>query len=201
MPTRRGPAPSYDREAVLDALMMLFWEQGYEATSQADMIKRTGISSSSLYSAFGNKPDVLAAVLDRYTAMSHAQLGALRDGDGGLADIEAFLQGVADASRFGQIPPGCLMVRTMTELGGRKEPLDTEPYTTRYHNQIEEAVRAALTRAAERGEIEPASVNAKASLVTSVFLGALAVSISDAARGASMLDGGRLTVASWRASR
>ena len=198
MPTRRGRPPSFDRAAVLDQLMMLFWERGYEATSQADMIERAGISSSSLYNTFGNKPDVLAAVLERYTEMSYGLLGSLREGERGLEDVEAFFDFVIGTAQSGELPPGCLMVRTMTELGGRTDPFPTEPYTTRYHNQVEDALRAALGRAADRGEVAAASVDAKASLATSVYLGALAVAISDPDRGVAMLETGRQMVAGWR---
>ena len=198
MPARRGRPPSFDRAEVLDKLMFLFWEKGYEATSQSDMIERAGISASSLYNTFGNKPDVLRAVLERYTEMSYGLLGSLREGDAGLDDVEAFFEFVIGAARGGELPPGCLMVRTMTELGGRSEPFETEPFTTRYHNQVEGALRAALARAAEAGEVKPDDVDPKARLATSVYLGALAVAVSDAERGASMLEDGRAMVTSWR---
>ena len=197
MPARRGRPPSFDRAEVLDRLVFLFWERGYEATSQADMVSRAGISSSSLYNTFGNKPDIFDAVLARYNEMSHGLLAPLRDGAGGVGDVAAFLRGIAEHARSGAGPPGCIMVRTMTELGGRPDAPPTAGRTCVYREQVTDALRAALDRAAEAGEIGPAETDAKAAVVLSLYLGALTVAVSDLETGASMLDAGADLVASW----
>lgn len=197
MSTRRGRPRSFDRDAALDALLFLFWERGYEATSQAAMIERAGISSSSLYNTFGNKADVFDAVLARYNAMLHDLLAPLRDGNGGLADVDAFLAGMAADLRAGEAPPGCLMVRTMTELGGRPGPPQTGARTATYRDQIAEALRAALGRSAEAGEIGAGGAEVKVTLVLAVYLGALAVAVSAAEVGAQMMDGARAMIWEW----
>ena len=46
--------------------MELFWEKGYQSTSIADLLKRAGVHSGSLYHFFPGKQDVLLAVLDLY---------------------------------------------------------------------------------------------------------------------------------------
>ena len=199
MPARRGRPPSFDRAEVLDKLLFLFWEKGYEATSQSDMIDRAGISSSSLYNTFGNKPDVFDACLTRYNEMSHGLLAPLRDGSGGLDDVGAFLEGVVAHIESREAPPGCLMVRTMTELGGRSNGSSTDERTCTYRDQITEALRVALGRAAAKGEIDPDEVESKAFLVLSVYLGALAVAVSSPEAGAAMLASGREMVAGWNA--
>ena len=198
MYARRGRPPSFDRDEVLDRLMFLFWERGYDGTSQADMVERAGISSSSLYNTFGNKPDIFDSVAERYNEMMRGALAPLRDGTGGLGDVEAFLRGVAEQARSGPAPPGCLMVRTMAELGGRPAaPPTAEARTCTYRDQITEAVRSALGRAARAGEIGPAEVEPKASLVLTVMLGAMAVAVSDREAGAAMLENGAAAVAEW----
>ena len=50
-----GRPKGYDRETVLLAARDLFWEQGYERTSIADLEERTGLNRSSLYTEFGSK--------------------------------------------------------------------------------------------------------------------------------------------------
>ena len=198
MSARRGRPPAFDRDEVLTRLLFLFWEKGYDGTSQADMIERAGISSSSLYNTFGNKPEIFEAVAERYNEMMRANLAGLRDGTGGLADVAGFLGGAAELTRGGQAPPGCLMVRTMTELGGRASaPPSAERCTQTYRDQITDAVSAALRRAVGLGEISADEVNAKAQIVLTIMLGAMAVAISNAKTGAAMLDTGRDLVASW----
>lgn len=199
MPARRGRPPTFDRDAVLDRLLFLFWEKGYDGTSQADMVARSEISSSSLYNTFGNKPEIFDAVAERYNQMSWGNMAALRDGSRGLEDVEAFLEGVASFTRAGQAPPGCLMVRTMTELGGRPSAPETaESRACTYRDQITSSLNDALARAVVAGEIAADEVEAKASLVLTMMLGAMAVAVSDLEAGAAMLDHAQDLVASWR---
>lgn len=198
MPARRGRPPSFDRDEVLDRLLFLFWEKGYDGTSQSDMVERAGISSSSLYGAFGNKPDIFDAVAERYNGMMRSALAPLRDGTGGAGDVAAFLAGAAEQTRGGQTPPGCLMVRTMTELGGRPSaPPTAEARTCTYRDQISDAVRAALGRAVAAGEIGADEVEPKSTLVLTTMLGAMAVAVSDREAGASMLDVASAMAAGW----
>ncbi|MGW2329269.1 TetR/AcrR family transcriptional regulator [Streptomyces sp. NPDC001700] len=55
-------------EAVLEAAMLLFWEQGYEATSLAQLRETTGLSSASLYGAFGSKEGLFEKAVEHYIA-------------------------------------------------------------------------------------------------------------------------------------
>lgn len=57
-------------EAVLDAAMLLFWEQGYEATSLAQLRAATGLSSASLYGAFGSKEGLFKQVVEHVMKLS-----------------------------------------------------------------------------------------------------------------------------------
>ncbi len=54
------------RDRLIDAARELFWVQGYEATSVAEILKKAEVNSGSLYYYFKSKEDLLLAVLDRY---------------------------------------------------------------------------------------------------------------------------------------
>ena len=54
----RGRPLSFDREAVLDKAMHVFWEHGYEGASLTGLTKAMGISTTSMYAAFGNKEEL-----------------------------------------------------------------------------------------------------------------------------------------------
>jgi len=71
--------------------MGLFWEQGYDHTSQADMIERTGLSSSSLYNTFGDKLAIFDAVLARYNDLVDANCAPMFDRADGLEAIKIFI--------------------------------------------------------------------------------------------------------------
>lgn len=57
------------RERLVDAARELFWAQGYEATSVAQILERAEVHSGSLYHYFRGKQDLLLAVLDRYVEL------------------------------------------------------------------------------------------------------------------------------------
>jgi TetR/AcrR family transcriptional regulator, transcriptional repressor for nem operon len=58
-------APDTRTRLVL-AAMRLFWENGYNSTSIAEVLKTAKVNSGSLYYFFPGKADLLAAVLDMY---------------------------------------------------------------------------------------------------------------------------------------
>lgn len=58
----------FDMEAALEAAMLLFWEQGYEATSLAQLRETTGLSSASLYGAFGSKEGLFEKAVEHCIA-------------------------------------------------------------------------------------------------------------------------------------
>src|SRR5687767_3442385 len=62
-PARRG-RPGYDRDQVLAVAVALFNEQGYDATSVADLASRLGLTKSALYHHFDSKEQLLALALD-----------------------------------------------------------------------------------------------------------------------------------------
>lgn len=63
------PSPRERRQgAILDAAEALFLEQGYERTSLAEIVKRSGGSLATLYELFGNKQGLLHAITVRWHA-------------------------------------------------------------------------------------------------------------------------------------
>lgn len=62
-PARRG-RPGYDRGQVLAVAVGLFNEQGYDATSVADLASRLGLTKSALYHHFESKSAILELALD-----------------------------------------------------------------------------------------------------------------------------------------
>ena len=61
--SRRG-RPGYDRDRVRDIALELFNEQGYDATSVADVAQRLGLTKSALYHHFPSKEALLEVALD-----------------------------------------------------------------------------------------------------------------------------------------
>ena len=63
---RTGRPISFDKNAALEAAMLLFWERGFEGTSMADLTQTMGLSPSSIYAAFGDKHTLFSLAVKRY---------------------------------------------------------------------------------------------------------------------------------------
>ncbi|MEV7798088.1 TetR/AcrR family transcriptional regulator [Microbacterium foliorum] len=62
--SRAGRPKASSRETLAEAACELFLEQGYDATSVADITQRAGVSRSSFFNYFSSKSDVLWSGLD-----------------------------------------------------------------------------------------------------------------------------------------
>lgn len=62
------------RDKLVLAARELFHMQGFEATSMAQILQKSGVNSGSLYYFFKSKDDLLLAVLELYTRLLHPVL-------------------------------------------------------------------------------------------------------------------------------
>ncbi|MGN8552751.1 UNVERIFIED_CONTAM: TetR family transcriptional regulator [Microbacterium sp. SLM126] len=73
---RVGRPKASSRETLAEAACELFLEQGFEATSIADITTRAGVSRSSFFNYFASKSDILWAGLDERLEALAVRLGA-----------------------------------------------------------------------------------------------------------------------------
>src|SRR3954469_4764155 len=85
---RTGRPRASSRETLAEAACELFLEQGFEATSLADITSRAGVSRSSFFNYFSSKFDILWASLDERIAALEGQLAAA-EGTDAAADVLA----------------------------------------------------------------------------------------------------------------
>ncbi|MBW1637948.1 TetR/AcrR family transcriptional regulator [Microbacterium resistens] len=93
-----GRPRASSRETLAEAACELFLEQGYEATSIADITRRAGVSRSSFFNYFSSKSDVLWSGLDERIDAALVALGALgtkADGPGVRAALSAVIRDLA----------------------------------------------------------------------------------------------------------
>ena len=62
-----GRPREFDLDRALDQALEVFWRNGYEGSSIAELTEAMGINPPSLYAAFGNKEGLFRRALDRYT--------------------------------------------------------------------------------------------------------------------------------------
>jgi AcrR family transcriptional regulator len=157
-------------EAVLRQALDTFWRQGYADTSLPDLSAATGLSSSSLYNAFGSKEQLFVQVLDVYLdATRTAMYGPMASGTQGVADVEAFLDRVQAVIEDPAAPPGCLATHATAETAASLPAVAER--TLRFRRELREAFGAALARAARAGELPPSRVDELATALTGLMLG------------------------------
>lgn len=187
------PRPrAFATDAAVRAARDRFWEFGYEATSLADLERVTGLNRSSLYQAFGSKRELYDLALHSYLdEVAGPRLAPLEAPGAGPPDVVAYF--TALAATVGRTPApiarrGCLMVNTMTELGGRDDA--ARAAVTQYRARVARAFRHALRAgpvAASRAEV-----------ATGLVIGILATARIDQATAARTARGAAAHAAEWR---
>jgi len=193
----RGRPRAFDECEVLDKLIELFWEQGYEAASLSDIVEVAGLNKSSLYNAFGSKDELFHTVLDRYIEGKQAMLTEAL-AEGGVDTLLAFfeMQRPMMLSTIGA--RGCMAVNASTELGMRDERM--VDVADRYRRTIRDGMRRPLQWSADHGEIDPALVDVYAETLVSSMLGMSVAARSGATEEemSNLLDSIVLLVGSWK---
>jgi TetR/AcrR family transcriptional repressor of nem operon len=124
-----GRPVEFDRPTAVNRALALFWRQGYQATSLADLLPAMGISRGSFYAAFGDKRGFFIECLDLWAART---LQLLNDQRNGLPPIDAlqkfFERSVAEALGP-KVNWGCMLVNTVLEMSGVDDELATRAST------------------------------------------------------------------------
>ena len=148
---RLGRPRAFDAEAALEQAMQVFWRNGYEGSSLADLTAAMGINRPSLYAAFGNKEALFRKVMDRYGAgpASHA-CAALREPTArGVA--EALLRGTADMLGDPKHPRGCLGTHGALACGDDAGSVRQEMVSR--HAAAFDALRQRFSQAKKEGDL------------------------------------------------
>jgi AcrR family transcriptional regulator len=101
----------------VDRALQVFWRQGYERASLADLTKAMGINRPSLYAAFGNKEYLFCKALDRYAEGPAAYTRTALDAPTARAVVERLLLGVVNMLTDPCTPQGCLAVQGALACG------------------------------------------------------------------------------------
>lgn len=106
----------FDEQAVLDAAIQCFWARGFEATSMRDLIDCMGITSASVYNAFGDKRSLYRKALAHYLESSFGErVVRLESTLAPRQAIETFFVEIIDRSMADALHRGCMMVNSALE--------------------------------------------------------------------------------------
>lgn len=137
---RRPQAADEKREEIVAAARRLFVEGGYEATSMSRLAKEAGVAPNTIYWYFGDKDDVLVAVVSAV-----------------MADVWPQYLAVADEPIASRV---LWIVRRLTEMSGLVTTVHARvphsPAVAEWHNNFH-----LLTATLFRAELETAGVSSE----------------------------------------
>ncbi|MEW9870721.1 TetR/AcrR family transcriptional regulator [Arthrobacter sp. HS15c] len=113
----RGRKRAFDGDAALYTAMELFWRQGYEGTSIADLTQALGINPPSLYAAFGSKRELFEKALDRYMCERTVQLEVAMAEPTAYQAVLQLLTGRVEVFTAPGRPAGCMTIQAGLSSG------------------------------------------------------------------------------------
>jgi TetR/AcrR family transcriptional repressor of nem operon len=121
----------FDELEVMENLMQVFWNKGYEATTMQDLVKASGLLKGSLYGAFGDKRTIYLAALKHYNrTRMHAQIEIL-NGEGSVRrKISRLFDNVIEATKRDVFAGGCLLCNASLEKAVQDKLVKKEIKTT-----------------------------------------------------------------------
>ena len=108
----------FDRQEALENAMMLFWSQGYTATSVQQLLDCMDISRSSMYAAFGTKRDLFVEVLHRFNEIPQELVKVMSEAQDPVRGLRDFFEMGFFHHPDKLVSQGCLWVNTILEMDG-----------------------------------------------------------------------------------
>jgi TetR/AcrR family transcriptional repressor of nem operon len=107
----------FDEDQVKEAMMNVFWDKGYEATSMQDLVKATGLLKGSLYGAFGDKQAIYLIALKHYDRTRiQAGIDMLGGKGSGREKVMHLFELVIESAKTGVFAGGCLLCNASVEM-------------------------------------------------------------------------------------
>jgi len=142
----------FDPEEALGQVMRVFWGQGYQASTFADLTKAAQVQKQSLYGVFGDKRSLFLKSLALYRNQVLSRARKV------VSEADSPFEGIVRLMRYAARPPGpkdgpsgCLMANTALELG--RSDSDVAAELKRMFRALEEILTAAVKKGQARGEI------------------------------------------------
>ena len=192
---RTGRPRSFCKEEALDRAMTVFWRQGYEGASMADLTRAMGINPPSLYACFGSKEGLFKAVLERYDQRRASFMAHVLEAPSAQKVAETYLMGVAAfvADTSGRNPPGCLMVQGGLSCGDTMIP-DT---LARHRAEKEAMLRARFEDSRNSGDLPTSCDPAALARYLMVMANGICVQASAGATAEELREVAAIALTNW----
>jgi AcrR family transcriptional regulator len=194
-----GRPREFDREAALEAAMLLFWRKGFAATSMNDLCDAMDVRSPSLYAAFGGKEALYLEAVEHYVqTIGPSVWDKLAEGATARAGVESLLLAGADTLPKARAkPPGCM---AMLSAVGDEWPAMITDVVRKVRLEVLNQLRARLQTAVVEGELAAATdVDGLSRFYLGVYQG-MAIQARDGANRAELRAVAAAAMAAWPGS-
>ena len=121
----------FDEKQVIENLMKVFWEKGYEATTMQDLVKSSGLLKGSLYGAFGDKQAIYLSALKHYNRTHIQAVIDMLNGEGSARQkISRLFDNVIESTRRSLFAGGCMLCNASLEKASTDSKVKSEIKTT-----------------------------------------------------------------------
>ncbi|MEU0437779.1 TetR/AcrR family transcriptional regulator [Streptomyces sp. NPDC006290] len=178
---KRGRPRAFDRDRVVLDAARLFWRHGYSGTSTRTLTAALGLSTSSLYAAFGSKAGLFEEAVRTY-AERYREIyqQAVAENDILTVIKHILADSVHEFTQPSDTHPGCLISSAV--MSDSTSTLDTSAYVAELHSSNEQALLARIERAIQEGELAGTNAAVLTGLVQCVWHGLSVRSNSDTSR-------------------
>ncbi|MFD6289789.1 TetR/AcrR family transcriptional regulator [Streptomyces sp. NPDC060205] len=146
-----GRPRGFDADEALERAMLVFWRHGYEGASTAGLTGAMGISTTSMYAAFGNKEELFRKVLERYTEGPSAYMARALEEPTALGTATAVLAGTVRTTTRPAGPPGCLGVQSALTVSDSGQ--EVRDLLVAWRNDGHSGLRERFQRAVDDGDL------------------------------------------------
>jgi AcrR family transcriptional regulator len=148
---KTGRPISFDKNAALEAAMLLFWERGYEGTSMAGLTQAMGLNPSSIYAAFGDKHALFQLAVKHYMEMRAQYAGKALEEPTLEKVVRALFDNTVEFLTTPGHPPTCMTLAGAVGCSLEASPARDLMTEIRKQNQV--ALRQRLLKARKSGEL------------------------------------------------
>ncbi len=121
----------FEEIQVIEKVMKVFWDKGFEATSMQDLVVASGLLKGSLYGAFGDKQALYLVALKHYNRTRIKAGIEMLNGEGSARQkISRLFDNVIEATKRGDFAGGCLLCNASLEKAVTDRQVKSEVKTT-----------------------------------------------------------------------
>ncbi len=184
-PRKTGRPLSFDRDAALQQAMLTFWRYGYETSSIVDLTSAMGITTPSLYAAFGDKKKLFLEAMCLYAGDIDAIIHAMDTAPTAHDFARDMLKRAAITYSGNVTPKGCLLASATAS--GSSASADVQRAVAKIRHTIESHLRTRIKRDIENGLLPTATDAAGLSGLVMAVAQGMSVLARDGASRATLM--------------